>query len=75
MQPLLSVPVTWLSIDLGLPTNDHPQVETVTSAPDGGGALSRPGLDRPPNVAIEAGALRQLKSARTSMRSMTTSAE
>jgi hypothetical protein len=56
MQTLLTVLVTWLSINFGLPaTNELPQIESVTSARMA--AVRYRGLvsDRSQNVAAEAG--------------------
>jgi hypothetical protein len=56
LQTLLTVLVTWLSINFGLPANHGlPQIETVTSARMA--AVRYRGLvsDRSPNVAAEAG--------------------
>ncbi|MEX0589978.1 MAG: DUF6647 family protein, partial [Xanthobacteraceae bacterium] len=56
MQALLTVLVTWLSINFGLPANyDHPQVETVTSARMAAVRYRGLASDRAPNVAAEAG--------------------
>ena len=56
MQTLLTVLVTWLSINFGLPANyDHPQLETVTSARMAAVRYRGLASDRPSNAAVEAG--------------------
>jgi hypothetical protein len=56
MQTLLTVLVTWLSINFGLPANyDHPQVETVTSARMAAVRYRGLASDRQTQVAVEAG--------------------
>jgi hypothetical protein len=56
MQALLTVLVTWLSINFGLPANhDHPQIETVTPARMAAVRFRGLASDRAPNVAAEAG--------------------
>jgi hypothetical protein len=56
MQSLLTVLVTWLSINFGLPaTYDHPQIETATPARMAMVRYRGLASDRSPNVAAEAG--------------------
>lgn len=56
MQPLLTVIMTWLSINFGLPAfHDHPSVEIVPAAKMAEVRYSRLMVRRPHRVAAEAG--------------------
>lgn len=58
MQALLTVLVTWLSVNFGLPAiYEHPRIEIVPSAKMAEVRYSRLGATRPDRIAAEAGRL------------------